>query len=242
MSGHPSRRPVSPVGGGYYDVREVRPDNYERERDADNLNRYGTIRRTNGPPVGHPSERAYPEFRRIRRHEDDYGAAGVDVSSYGGGFPPSSCGGGQGPMPTYNSASRYPEPPFVSAGPQPRRSSSRRTHRSSSRPREPVADIGSLAGDFRPFNTPSDGFDRRPPPRDYSQVDELDLYDSGARRQRYASPPRRSTRPPAGGSALPTPQEFAASTSRRGPPFPVDYYGGPQQPSGSYYSERRRPW
>ncbi|KAM3423780.1 hypothetical protein BST61_g1184 [Cercospora zeina] len=55
MSGYPSRRPVSPLGG-YYDTREVRPSAYDRERDAANLNRYGTISGNTRPPVGHPSE------------------------------------------------------------------------------------------------------------------------------------------------------------------------------------------
>lgn len=248
MSGYPySRRPVSPMGG-YYESREIRPDGYERQTDASNLSRYGTIRRTNGPPAGHPSERTYPELRRVRQYEDrsrvpqyedNYGAAGIDVSSYGGGFPPSSYAGGLAQAPSRHrrpSSSRRQMPQVMSSGVLPRRSSS---HRSTSR--GPVADLGSLAGDYRPFNTPADGFERRPPPREY-HADEFDLLDSHARGQRYASPTRRpsvSARP-SRGSDLPTPDQFASMSNSRSNQYSSGY-GGSGQPFPPYSSDRR-PW
>lgn len=222
--------------GGYYESREVRPDSYEQQRDTSNLRRYGTIRRTNGPPVSHPSERTYPELRRVRQYDDssrvhqyqeeDYGAAGIDVSSYGGGFPPSSY---LAPAPThhrspYGTTSRRSSH-VTSSGALPGRSSSQR-----SMSRGPVVDLSSLAGDFRPYNTPFDGFERRPPPLDY-QLDELDLLgSSSARRPRYASPARGPSRT-SRGADLPTPGQFAAMTPSRNDQYPPGYgYGGYQQP------------
>ncbi|CAK1361515.1 hypothetical protein CB0940_03121 [Cercospora beticola] len=239
MSGYPSRRPVSPMGG-YYDVREVRPSGYERERDAQNLTRYGTPRRADDQPSRYISERRQPESR-TRRYEEDYGAAGIDLSTFGGG-PGSSYGGGLSSR--AGNAYPYSPPPAYSSLRSndsvyaPRRSSPVREDRSSSRRTAyPMADLSSLSGESRPF----DSFARRPPPRP-SPMDELDLLDAAARRSRPSTHHRSPRRSPLG-SDMPTAEEFAAVNYGRGNYYPTGPYDGSRQPSSrSYRSERRPPW
>ncbi|PPJ50850.1 hypothetical protein CBER1_07267 [Cercospora berteroae] len=212
MSGYPSRRPVSPMGG-YYDIREVRPSGYERERDAENLTRYGTPRRANDQPSRYTSERRHPESR-TRRYEEDYGAAGIDLSTFGGG-PGSSYGGGL----SSRAGNAYPYSP-------PPAYSSVRANDTGYAPRR----------ESRPF----DSFARRPPPRP-SPMDELDLLDAAARRSRPSTHHRSPRRSPLG-SDMPTAEEFAAVNYGRGNYYPTRPYDGSRQPSSrSHRSERRPP-
>ncbi|KAF2213304.1 hypothetical protein CERZMDRAFT_96963 [Cercospora zeae-maydis SCOH1-5] len=178
MSGYPSRRPISPVGG-YYDVREVRPSTYDRARDMANLNRYGTPSNPDGRSVGYPSERTYPDLGRDRRDEDRYMPPGVDITSLDRSLLSRS------PPPRYT-----PPPAYSPARPSgrsavPHRSSPLRDNHSSSRRTAGLQpDLGTMAGESRPY----DIFDR-PPPRRNAPIDDLDILDAAARRSSHRSPP-----------------------------------------------------